>query len=121
MPETDQASQFITALEPFYKVAYVKEEKVPPIFNIFCKKHNIATSNKMNGHASPIKENGGEHTLNTSHASALHNINGHKELNEVKPDPFNEDGIVFIFSLPNVTSLNTLFSVVEYEPVVHKI
>mgnify|MGYP002804078991 FL=1 len=91
MPETDQASQFITALEPFYKVAYVKEEKPPPIFSIFSKEHNIAASSKMNGHASPIKENGDEHTLNTSHASALHNINGHKELNKVKPDPFNED------------------------------
>jgi hypothetical protein len=114
MPETDQASQFITALEPFYKVAYVQEERAPPIFNIFHKKH-ITASSKMNGHVSPIKENGD--ILNTSHASALHNINGHaiiihdgqsngestnRGLNEVKPDPCDEDGRIFTSDMRNV-------------------
>ena len=74
MPETDQASQFITALEPFYKVAYDQGEKAPPIFNIFSKKHNLTPSFKMNGHVPPLKENGNEQVHNTSAASAMHNI-----------------------------------------------
>lgn len=76
MPETDQASQFITALEPFYKVAYAKGEKSPPIFNIFCKKNDHTPVIKMNGHASPLKDIGDNHKLNTSHASMIHNISG---------------------------------------------
>ena len=74
IPETDQASQFITALEPFYKVAYKQGEKAPPIFSIFRNKHNLTTSSKMNGHATPLKENGNEDVLNTSQASAVHGI-----------------------------------------------
>ncbi|XP_028396906.1 acyl-CoA-binding domain-containing protein 5-like isoform X2 [Dendronephthya gigantea] len=74
MPETDQASQFITALEPFYKVAYAKGEKSPPIFNIFHKKQDRTPVIKMNGHALPLREIGDNHKLNTSHASKIHNI-----------------------------------------------
>ncbi len=119
MPETDQASQFITSLEPFYKVAYSKEENAPPIFNIFHEKRNVASSRKMNGHAAPLKENGDERILNTSHASAIHNVTGNAithngqsnddaettillsngEMNGDKSSdstPSNEDGKIFI-------------------------
>jgi hypothetical protein len=125
MPETDQASQFMTALEPFYKVAYAKDEKSPPIFNMFRKKPNFTPSIKMNGHAIPLNENGGEHILNTSHASAIHSITGNSvthngqpngdiettrllsngEMNGVEPGPSNEDGKTFSASLLMCTGI----------------
>ena len=112
MPETDQASQFMIALEPFYKVAYEKGEKAPPIFKIFSNKHDVTPSIKMNGYAAPLKESTNEHMLNTSHASAIHDItenavsynkhsNGNVEatellsngdVNGIKPDPCDKDG-----------------------------
>lgn len=91
MPETQQVSQFVDTLEPFYKAAYKNKEKAPPIFNILFTKHGEKQDHMVNGHASTngtreskvtvppgenVMQNGvGEHKLNTSKASLLHNIN----------------------------------------------
>ena len=85
MPETEQASQFIETLEPFYKAVYYNEANPPPVFNVLRSKHWGGLTHQMNGH---IKMNGNSEEengtsedeklngviLNTSRASVVHNI-----------------------------------------------
>lgn len=79
MPDTDTASEFVYALEPFYKIAYKNGEVVPPIFNMFNKKqNNYVPSCKINGHATLVKDN--THKLskhNTSHEPTIQEMKSH--------------------------------------------